>query len=283
MEEKSQGNLPGDVLVLRQIGENEWSFEFPRLTPEVHEEFHKAVDLWQEEYLSQAEEQYHQLLSSYPEFIDAYHQLAILLEETNRTRQALQTWNEAVGLGFSCFPKDFSIGEDLLPWGFLDNRPFLRAYEGLGLTLMENGETESAFTSFMNLLALNPNDNQGVRAIAIDCCFRLGRPWEVLGIAERFPLDITPEVLYGRVLALYQMGLEEEAETALKGAMHCLPLVGRELAKKRHNQPDNLYSNMVTVGGADEAYWYWNDQGHHWKNTPGALDFVRAGVEKADQ
>ena len=39
------------------------------------------------------------------------------------------------------------------------------------------------------------------------------------------------DVIYGRVLALYQMGLKEEAKTALCEAIEYLPLVAKEIIK----------------------------------------------------
>lgn len=66
-----------------------------------------------------------------------------------------------------------------------------------------------------------------------------------------------------------------EADEALAEAVQWLPLVARELTKKRHPRPRGLDPRRVTVGGADQAYYYWEDQGQHWKNTPGAISWVR--------
>ncbi|MBT9149613.1 MAG: hypothetical protein DDT27_01335 [Dehalococcoidia bacterium] len=144
---------------------------------------------------------------------------------------------------------------------------------------MEQGKVENALAIFTNILSLNPNDNQGVRSLAINCNFMLKRPWEVLGISQQYLEDIMPEVIYGRVLALYQLGLKSEAETELSKAVDYLPLVAKELIKKRHSRPKELYSDCVTVGGPDEAYCYWIEQGQYWKNTPGAIDFVRDYIQ----
>ena len=59
-----------------------------------------------------------------------------------------------------------SIGESfdgLLPWGWIDNRPFLRCLNGFGLCLWRLGRFEEAENIFKRLLLLNPSDNQGVR------------------------------------------------------------------------------------------------------------------------
>ena len=275
MRKDSQRKIPEGVLFLDQVYEHEWTFKFPRLTYEVTERFHELIELWEEEDIERAERGYRRLIRDYPEFIDVYHHLAMLLDETEHYAEASQLWQQAVQLGLSVFPKSFFIGRDLLPWHFLDNRPFLRAYHGLGFDLFEWGEVETALSIFTNILALNPNDNQGIRGLAVRCYFHLKRPWEVLEISRQFPHDIMADLIYGRALALYQQGQQANAESALSYAIDSRPLVAKELTKDRHRRPSKFYSDCITIGGADEAYHYWLDYGKYWRKTPGAIDFVR--------
>ncbi len=61
---------------------------------------------------------------------------------------------------------ELSLGpnfDGLLPWGHLDNRPFLRCMHGFGLCLWRLGRFEEAAGIFERMLWLNPSDNQGVR------------------------------------------------------------------------------------------------------------------------
>jgi hypothetical protein len=88
------------------------------------------------------------------------------------------------------------------------------------------------------------------------------------------------QLMYGRVLALYQLGQRDEAAAALDDAIEFLPLVAKELVKKRHRRPKNLHPDTITYGGADQAYVYWIEQGQHWKGTPGAIEFVRKRLER---
>ena len=53
--------------------------------------------------------------------------------------------------------------EGLLPWGMIDNRPFLRCMNGFGLCLWRLDRFEEAARIFERMLWLNPSDNQGVR------------------------------------------------------------------------------------------------------------------------
>jgi hypothetical protein len=61
---------------------------------------------------------------------------------------------------------EWSLGEGfeaLLPWGWVDNRPFLRCMHGFGLCLWRLGRFDDASRVFNRMLLLNPSDNQGVR------------------------------------------------------------------------------------------------------------------------
>lgn len=275
MEHKNRIRCPEEALRVVEVSEGRWTFEYPRLGWDVMDEFDNAVERWRIGHLAFAAGEYRRLIRGYPEFIDAHHHLALLLDRTGREEEAFRIWQDVVAMGLACLPAGFEIGQDLLPWSILENRPFLRAYHGLGLALLERGETEKALDIFNNLLALNPGDNQGARALAIDCGFWLNRPLDVLAICEQYSDDGMEQVVYGHALALYQLGRKVKAERALREAVEFLPLVARELVKQRHRKPKDLDPNYVTHGGADQAYYYWIEQGPHWKNTPGALEFVK--------
>lgn len=66
---------------------------------------------------------------------------------------------------------DLDLGErfgGLLPWGHVDNRPFLRCLHGYGLCLWRLGRFAEAACVFERILWLNPSDNQGVRFLLDD-------------------------------------------------------------------------------------------------------------------
>jgi hypothetical protein len=74
---------------------------------------------------------------------------------------------------------ELSFGENfdgLLPWGWIDNRPFLRCMNGFGLCLWRLQRFQEAENIFKRLLWLNPSDNQGVRFLIDDV--RAGVAWQ---------------------------------------------------------------------------------------------------------
>ena len=74
---------------------------------------------------------------------------------------------------------ELSLGagfDAVLPWSWIDNRPFLRCMHGYGPCLWCLGKTSEAAAVFERMLWLNPSDNQGERSNLH--WIREGRAWE---------------------------------------------------------------------------------------------------------
>lgn len=272
--------IPPNSIKVVSLFKNEWGFQFPRLDDRVYDMFDEALDQFDTGSLPQAERSFRLLLEGYPEFIDAYHHLAMILDETRRLKEARQLWDTAVNIGLAAIPKTFKKGRHRLPWGIIDNRPFLRAYHSWGLHLLDDDKVADALPVFNEILSMNPDDNQGIRALAIDCYFRLAQPARVLAVCKHYPNDTMEEVLYGKPLALFQLDRQPEASTALRKAIEILPNVARELLKKTHRPPKNLNPSYATIGGSDQAFYYWRHNGQHWVNSKGAIEFLASVYRK---
>jgi hypothetical protein len=74
-----------------------------------------------------------------------------------------------------CGPLSGRAGS-VLRWSRLDNRPFLRALHGLAICLWRLRRYRSAETTLLNMVWLNPDDNQGARFVLPDV--RSRRRWE---------------------------------------------------------------------------------------------------------
>lgn len=262
------------MLKLSRVAPHEWKFVYPDIYDDLMDEFHRGCDLYEEGNLDEAEGIFQAVLTQMPDHLDAIHHLALVLSDRNLLDRARDLWEQTVRIGRKAFPQDFEIEGDLLEWGWLENRPFLRCLHGLALRRYEEGETEEALKLFQELLSLNPNDNQGVRAMAVEALFKLGRFEDALKIAKKYPNDIMPEILYGRALALFKLERRQEAAVALREAIEYLPLVGKELLKIKHRLPTTARPDMVTVGGADEAYYYWECSGRFWQKDAEALEWL---------
>jgi hypothetical protein len=112
-------------------------------------------------------------------------------------------------------------------------------------------------------------------AMAAQALFKLGRFAEVIKLAGHYPGDLMPDTLYGRALALFKLGMRKRADNALMKAIDILPLVRKELLKKRHRLPRTARPGFVTIGGPDEAYYYWQQWGIFWQADPEALKWLK--------
>lgn len=268
----------------------DWRLESPELPESVLEKFHEVLDMVFSDFggiyhddpkaLKSAETWLRWLIKKYPYFIDGYHHLAMLLEETERKDEARQLWERAVNIGLQCVIERFCGTGNNLKWGWLDNRPFLRAYHSLGLQYMKEGNLTRAIGIFDTMLKANPNDNQGIRSLLVECYFEVDRPTDVLRVCMLYPNDGMEELLYGKVLALLKLGKKDKAEKALARAVKSSSNIARELSKRTHKRPAGFDERFATWGSESEAFVYWERQGHVWKNTPSAIDFVREYLKK---
>lgn len=267
---------PG-YIILGRMGPHDLIFEFPRLTLEVQDEFDAVIDVMRSRPAF-AKHRLQRLIQDFPEHVDARHHLALTWFWEGDWQTASGIWREGTEFVLRCLPDNFPAPEDRLLWSMLENRPFLRLYQGHGLGLLRTGKVHEALAVFENRLILNPADNQGNRALAIACHFALRNSKGVLSICKRYPQDALEQSVYGRPLALFQLGQIAQARKALEDAARYFPRIARELLKKRHSRPRNWNDERITIGGQDQAYSYWRNHGIFWEQTPGALAWLRQTV-----
>jgi hypothetical protein len=87
-----------------------------------------------------------------------------------RPEDTIRHYEVAVRIGKLSLGPDF-VG--LLPWGHIDNRPFLRGMHGFGGCLWRLGRFEEGERVFVRMPWLNPSDNQGVRFLLGARCPRV--------------------------------------------------------------------------------------------------------------
>lgn len=100
-----------------------------------------------------------QLLAEDLRCIDAHGHLGNFAFDRS-AESALPHFEAGVGIGELSLPIGFG---GVLPWGWVDNRPFLRCLHWLGLCHWRLGDFRHAEEVFDAMLWLNPSDNQGER------------------------------------------------------------------------------------------------------------------------
>jgi hypothetical protein len=91
--------------------------------------------------------------------LDAHAHLGNL-EFRHRPEMALRHYDIGRQIGELSLGPDFT---DVLPWGLVNNRPYLRCLHGYGLCLWRLKRFDEAGAVFSRMLWLNPSDNQGAR------------------------------------------------------------------------------------------------------------------------
>ena len=104
--------------------------------------------------------------------LDAHAHLGNL-EFDHSPKQALRHYEMGMNIGALSLGKDF---DGVLPWGLVDNRPFLRCLHGVGIANWRLGDLRVAKAAFTRILWLNPGDNQGARFCL--AAMEAGKAWD---------------------------------------------------------------------------------------------------------
>lgn len=143
-----------------------WDFDDPDADPII-----EAVELKEAGDYKKAHRKLMDLLAADLRCLDAHAHLGNLAFDHDPDT-AVRHYDMGVKIG------ELSLGKDiggLLPWGFVENRPFLRCLHGYGLCMWRFGRLREAEKVFTRMLWLNPDDNQGVRAELSDV--KEGESW----------------------------------------------------------------------------------------------------------
>ena len=114
----------------------------------------------------------------------------------------------ALNTGYRNFDDSFETA-----WGYVPNRPFLRALFSYGAWLMEQGDYKEAIEQLTELMEKNPNDQQGAKWLLMSAYIRAGEWEEASYLTDGFPLeDNTGKGMYFHYLADLQRGILKSYE-----------------------------------------------------------------------
>lgn len=208
---------------------------------------------------------------------DAYFNLAFLCEEHGDSFLALLSSRECMRLYLEYFPKKFNWQKSKLPWGIMENRPFLRALFQLANVYADNMCFEQACEQGEMLIQVCPNDNLGIREWLVEWYMFTEDYQKIIQICDNYPKDMLANTTFGKALAYCYLGKMDKADQAWEAGKEVLPEVAHEILKKRHPRPrgiDNSYG--MEIGGKEQAYFYWQDMGEWWESN----DTAQALIEK---
>jgi len=260
---------------MQEIESGNWVFVEDFIPEEIHGDFELAMQALDIGRIDLAERRLKEVIKLCPTHIDALHHLAILYRQLDRDIEAFAFVQAAVGVGLNAMPDKFSWEKSRLEWGFLENRPFMRAYHALGLWFLDHHHFEDAIAIFSRLLSICPDDNLGIRYLLPQCWFSTSTPEKVIEHCSKYHHDAAPEIQYSLGLAMVQAGKMESAKSVLESAVKNMPLVAKEILKKTHRRPNAYREDTFVWGGADQAYQYWLRNGKYWLATEKATHLLR--------
>lgn len=158
-------------------------------------------------------------------------------------------------------------------WGWHETRPYMRARLGFAQALWTRGERDEAARHAEAMLALNPNDNQGIRYVLASWLIELQRDDALQALLKRYEKDDSAFLSYPAALAAFRRGGESE---------ECRKLLATALISNAH-VPDFLLNTrrmpktapaFYSPGQETEAVLYVRDHAQPWRTTPGALDWL---------
>jgi hypothetical protein len=124
MKNTTKNACTNNRAVIEEVGNQEWRFaERPY---DVEMKFNDLLEARDYGTVSPAEmeRQLRDLLHEAPNFIDAYHHLAMLLDQRGKDQEAQLLWQQAVNIGMQCFIEKFSAAGNKLERGWLETAPF---------------------------------------------------------------------------------------------------------------------------------------------------------------
>lgn len=210
------------------------------------------------------------LVDRYPHFIDAHAHLGYALMEEGKPKLALQACLLGLEAGERAIPSDYAGS---IEWGFLENRPFLRAAHGVVLSQLRLGLRNDALRLMEKMLAWNPNDNQGIRYLIGSEYLRAGE----MAKAERIFTDEAehyPPYYYEHALLHLKAGDPVSAATKLRQGFVRNGYIAEILAGNPEPEALAIW-HRSNLAEPETARDYMDQCGDLWQRTSGAVAFVR--------
>ncbi len=227
-------------------------------------------DAWECDSIRECTRLANKALELYPDCVDAH---VFLAEAAKSVESALELYRKGVEAGKRDLgPKAFE--EDVgYFWGLLETRPYMRCLHALAQMLRRSGDKEEAADHYLEMLRLNPNDNQGVRDELLPLLIELGRDKDADKLVTKYVDDHMASMTYGRALLTFRKdGDSSAANRALEKAKECNKHVPSYLLGKK-KIPAGL-PDYHGIGDTNEAILVAHDSIASWTNTPGALEWL---------
>jgi tetratricopeptide (TPR) repeat protein len=218
----------------------------------------------------------HRALATSPDCADAYVLLAE--EEADSLARAADYYRQGVEAGERALGPAYFAENRGHFWGLVETRPYMRAREGLAQTLWSLQRRDEAVTHYQALLALNPEDNQGVRYSLLNLLLEADREAEAAALLKQFKDGMAEWRYTGALLAFRKAAAAPATERRLAAALKGNPYVPGYLTGRKRI-PAQL-PPYYGAGDESEAIHYAHRYLNYWRKTPGAVDWLASHTDK---
>lgn len=271
-----------NIIIKNIYKKNEWSTFYPDIIEDYFDDYWNAVELMNEHPIK-AEKIFKKIISKCGDnHIDAILHLGLLYNQIGKRIEGNALIIKAYHIVQQIIPNELYTKKDKLSWLELSNRPILRTIHAYGLELMNQKKYLEAIKEFEFIIKVNPNDNQGVRYLIIECLFHLEKYIDILKLNSKYKDDRSPEFLYGVFLVLYILDRKDEALIQYKKAKKHFPFVAEELIKSKHVFPKTDDPFLIKqegygypFGSKQEAYEYWERNQLFWNKADGIVELMK--------
>lgn len=162
-------------------------------------------------------------------------------------------------------------------WGIHETRPYMRARFALAQQLWTASRRDDSIGHLRELLRLNPEDNQGIRYMLAGKLLEEGRDEEVQTLLKKYDEPSTFWIFSQTLAAFRKEGDTPRTrlllDKAAKSNRHVVPLL-LEAEMKEPRRPAFYFS----PGDVNEAETYFDEFIGGWRQTPGAITWLRRVV-----
>ncbi|NTF98287.1 tetratricopeptide repeat protein [Rhizobium rhizogenes] len=211
-----------------------------------------------------------ELVATYPDFIDGHAHLGFALLEQGKASRALEACHSGYDLATAMIPSSY---RGVIEWGWLENRPFLRAAQGVALCHQQLGQRQQTIEVMQRMLKWNPNDNQGIRFLIASEYLRAGDASRASRILKK-EADHFPPYQYEAALIEIAAGRMVSAATALRRAFIANGYIAEILCGMTDPLPLAVWHGS-NLAEPEVARSYAEHYADLWHTTPSALQFLR--------
>ncbi len=233
------------------------------------ETFDEGMEQWWSGDRRGAVKTFRRVISLDPMHADAHNHLGIVNRAAKKLHSAEEHFRAAIAGAQRHVVRD---GPQIL-WGFIENRPYLRALANLALLLADQRRWAEAIAIHKQLLELNPDDNQGVRWLIGAEYLYVGDNASAMDAFQKC-LDEEVGCAFGLALAkLYAQGASAEIGEALLMGFAANRYIAPMLLGEAWEHLDAYYgSNMAEPEWANDVV---TAQADLWRALPHGAELLR--------